>query len=66
MLATGLMFAFVALVIMLPTEKPEDRKFNELLGMKLDSDEMDFVQSLLQVTERMSQRFACIIAFLED
>ncbi len=49
MVATGLMFAIVALVFMRPAEKSGDRIFNELLGMKLDSDEMIAAQSLIQV-----------------
>jgi hypothetical protein len=49
MIATGLLFAIVALVFLGPAEKTESSNFHELLGMKLDSDEMRVVQSLLQV-----------------
>jgi hypothetical protein len=49
MVATGLMVAIVALVFMRPAEKSGDRIFNELLGMKLNSDEMIAAQSLIQV-----------------
>jgi hypothetical protein len=49
MVVTGLMFAIVALVFMRPAEKPGDSIFNELLGMRLDSDEMIAAQSLIQV-----------------